>query len=80
MDVGFTNENASIAVVARASFGNILQCWLKGCNTTDPCIVEALAVVWALKLASLEKLVEIQVEGDAQVCINAINGPTADIP
>uniref|UniRef100_A0A2N9IU76 RNase H type-1 domain-containing protein n=1 Tax=Fagus sylvatica TaxID=28930 RepID=A0A2N9IU76_FAGSY len=80
VDAGFTNDNASIAVVARDSFGAILQCWSKCCNTTDPCIAEALAVVWALQLASLEKLVDIQVEGDAQVCINAINGPTVDIP
>ena len=80
VDVGFTNDNASIAVVARDSFGAILQCWSKGCNTTDPCIAEALVIVWALQLARLEKLIEIQVEGDAQVCINAINGHTADIP
>ena len=78
VDAGFTNDNASIAVVARDSFGAILQCWSKCCNTTDPCIAEALTVVWALQLASLEKLVDIQVEGDAQVCINVINGPTAE--
>ena len=78
VDAGFTNDNASIAVVARDSFGAILQCWSKCCNTTDPCIAEALTVVWALQLARLEKLVDIQVEGDAQVCINVINGPTAE--
>uniref|UniRef100_A0A2N9HGL8 Reverse transcriptase domain-containing protein n=1 Tax=Fagus sylvatica TaxID=28930 RepID=A0A2N9HGL8_FAGSY len=45
-----------------------------------PCIAEALAIDWALQLARLEKFLDIQVEGDAQVCINAINGHTADIP
>jgi ribonuclease HI len=50
------------------------------CNTRDPCIAEALAIVWALQLARLEKFLIIQVEGDAQSCINAINGHTTDIP
>ena len=80
MDAGFTNDNASIVVVARDSFGTILQCWSKSCSTTNPCIAEALAIAWALQLARLEKFLDIQVEGDAQVCINAINGHTADIP
>ena len=50
------------------------------CNTTDPRIAEALAIVWALQLARLEKFLDIQVEGDAQSCFNAINGHTTDIP
>ena len=41
-------------------------------HTTDPLVVEASAILWALQLAKVEKLCGIMVESDSKLCVDAI--------
>ena len=61
------------------TLGSILQCWSKKIPVSDPCVAEAVAINWALEIALIENFRDIFVEGDAQICMSAINGPAIAI-
>jgi ribonuclease HI len=43
-------------------------------------MAEAAAILWAVELATLEKFDSIIVNGDAKVCLDALNGESIDNP
>ena len=49
-------------------------------HTTDPCVAEAAALLWALELALENQFMVIIVEGDAKTCIDAIIAGPYGIP
>ncbi len=66
--------------MARYANGSIFQCWTKRLTTIDPCIAEASALLWALEIARAIHVMDIMVESDAKVCIDAFLGTTDYIP
>ena len=75
VDAAINASNAFIAIVARSSSGNIIQCWskIKKINSNDSCVAEASVIPWALKIAQIEQFLDIIVEGDAKICFDPIH-------
>ena len=73
-------SGATIAVVARYANGSIFQYWTKRLTTSDPCIAEASALLWAMEITRAVHVLDIVVEGDAKICIHAFHGTTDCIP
>ena len=59
--------------MARDSSGIITNWWTKRHPTSYPCITEAMALLWTLELAQANCFSNVVVEGDAKVCVDAIN-------
>lgn len=49
-------------------------------TTTDPYIAEASTLLWVLEIARAVHVMDIMVESDAKVCIDAFLGTTDYIP
>jgi ribonuclease HI len=45
----------------------------------DPTVAEASAIAWALELAKDKNFKDVVIKGDAKVCIDALNGDSANI-
>jgi hypothetical protein len=80
VDAAISNSSSTIAVVARNSEGFLLKSWAKAIASVDPCVAEAAALAWAMELAVEEQYLDIVVEGDAKVCIDAILGFPTNTP
>jgi hypothetical protein len=79
-DAAIIDLGATIAVVARYSNGSLFQGWTKILLTSDPCIAEAVALLWALEIARAVHMPDIIVEEDAKLCCDAFNDGSAAIP
>ena len=67
-------------MVARSHRGIIVNVWTKPLQYSDPTVAEASAIWWALELAKAANFESICIESDAEVCIDALSGPTIEIP
>lgn len=65
---------ASIAVVARKESGGIVKAWASIHPICEPIEAEAASIVGALNLAIEEKFLYIEIEGDAKLCFDELNG------
>ena len=68
-----TSDPCIAEAMARDSSGIITNWWTKRHPTSYPCITEAMALLWALELAQANCFSNVVVEGDAKVCVDAIN-------
>lgn len=75
MDAALNNSRSALAVVARNHFGEILFIWGSGYHLCVPSQAEATATLWAIHLAIQEHWKSVIIEGDAQVCFNALSSP-----
>ena len=73
-DATVKSNYSSIAMVARDAAGLVLKASAKCLGSSDPIIVEALTIKWALELAKLEGFNDIIVESDSKGCIEALLG------
>uniref|UniRef100_A0A2N9FLL0 Reverse transcriptase domain-containing protein n=1 Tax=Fagus sylvatica TaxID=28930 RepID=A0A2N9FLL0_FAGSY len=73
-DAAVKSTYSSIAVVACDDTGLVLKAWAKCLGSSDPIIVEALAIKWALELARIGGFNDIIVESDSKGCIEALLG------
>ena len=80
VDAALVGTEATLAAVARDSSRTIFNCWTKRLPTFDPCIVEATAILWSLELAQVIGLPNVEVEGDAKICFEAIMVENAETP
>uniref|UniRef100_A0A2N9GBJ0 RNase H type-1 domain-containing protein n=1 Tax=Fagus sylvatica TaxID=28930 RepID=A0A2N9GBJ0_FAGSY len=80
VDAAMKNNEATIAVVARNADGYVLTSCPKKIKVDDPCIAEAAAIAWAVEIAKAENFMDIMVEGDTKVCIDAVAGATDKPP
>lgn len=78
VDATFSGSVAKIAVVARDHNGSVLQAWLKQIASFDASCAEAVAIVWALEIASSLNFSCIYVESDAKLCVDAVLGKSVD--
>ena len=67
-------------MVARSHRGIIVNVWTKPLEYSDPTVAEASAIWWALELAKAANFESVCIESDAKVCIDALSGPTIEIP
>jgi hypothetical protein len=58
----------------------ILQCWSKKVLISYPCVAKAMTIGWAINIAKSENLLDIWMERDAKICIDAIIGDALKIP
>ena len=75
VDAALNNSRSALAVVARNYAGEILFIWGSGYHLCAPSQPEAVATLWAVHLAIQEHWKSIIIEGDAQVCFNALSSP-----
>ena len=73
MDAAVCPNFSSIAVVARDATGFLLFAWIKHIDVVDPEVAEATAILWAVQLAKLEGFLNVIIESDSKVPIDAIN-------
>jgi hypothetical protein len=71
VDTLVLTDHTNLAVVARDDQGQVLKAWSKECQ---PMQAESSAILWASNLAKPERFENIVVEGDANVCFDALNG------
>ena len=71
VDALVLTDHTNRAVVARDDQGQVLKAWSKECQ---PMQAESSAILWASNLAKPERFENIVVEGDANVCFDALNG------
>ncbi|XP_042977094.1 uncharacterized protein LOC122307983 [Carya illinoinensis] len=74
-DVAVRPFGSTIAAVCRDHLGNILACatnFTKNCNPNNG---EALAALLGIRIASEKEWKSINLEGDSQVVISALNNP-----
>ena len=72
VDAEILRNHSTLAIIARNDKGEVLKVWAKQSNCCNPLQPETLAVLWALQLAASESFMNIVIEGDANVCFNAI--------
>ncbi|KAK9983012.1 hypothetical protein SO802_032537 [Lithocarpus litseifolius] len=75
VDAALSNSKSALAVVARNHLGEILFIWGSGYHLCAPSQAEAAATLWAVHLAIQEHWKSVIIEGDAQVCFNALSSP-----
>ena len=73
VDVAVSQAFTSLAVVARNEFGEVLKVWAKIHDLCTPTQAEAVAIMWALNLATAENWCNIIVEGDSKICFDALS-------
>uniref|UniRef100_A0A2N9HUL1 RNase H type-1 domain-containing protein n=1 Tax=Fagus sylvatica TaxID=28930 RepID=A0A2N9HUL1_FAGSY len=72
VDVAILPNVAKIAVFARDEGGLMIKAWAKVIHSNDPLVAEASAILWAIQIAKLNNMLEIIVESDSKVCVDAI--------
>jgi ribonuclease HI len=77
VDAAIHPSVATIAVIAKDDAGCFVKAWTKTLPTVDPTAAEALAILWAIQLAYLERWKNILVESDAKNWVDAILGNSA---
>ncbi|KAK9986829.1 hypothetical protein SO802_031780 [Lithocarpus litseifolius] len=75
VDATLSNSRSVLAVVARNHLGEILFIWGSSYHLCAPSQAEAAATLWAVHLAIQEHWKSVIIEGDAQVCFNALSPP-----
>ena len=80
VDASILSDKAFIAVIARDCGGSLIKAWTKQAVTLDPAMAEAAAINWALELALAEGFINILVESDAKICVDALLGPLDKCP
>ena len=66
------NSRSALAVVARNHSDEILFIWGSGYHLCAPAQAEAATILWAVHLTLQEHWKSVIIEGDAQVCFNAL--------
>ena len=80
VDAATSNNSTAIAVVARNHLGVPVKVWVRSIKLTTPLQAETEALLWAMQLARIEKWNHVVFEGDAKICIDAINNPSNPCP
>ncbi|KAL0012539.1 hypothetical protein SO802_007647 [Lithocarpus litseifolius] len=75
VDAALNNSSSALAVVARNHLGEVLFIWGSRHHLCTPSQAEAAAILWAVHLAIQEQWMSVIIEGDAQVCFNALSLP-----
>jgi hypothetical protein len=74
VDTLVLTDHTNLAVVAGDDQGQVLKAWSKEYILCQPMQAESSAILWASNLAKPERFENIVVEGDANVCFDALNG------
>ena len=65
-------STAKIVVIARNDSGSLIKAWAKLIHTSNPLVIEASAIIWALQIAKVKGRCGIIVESDSKLCVDAI--------
>lgn len=71
-DAALSSSKSALAVIVRDPRGTIIKVWVRLAPKLTPLQVEAMALLWAVQLASFENWTHIQFEGDSKVFFNAV--------
>jgi hypothetical protein len=72
VDVTILTYSTTTAAVVRNDLGQVIKAWAKKIHPSEPCTVEVFAIRWAVELAKLESWLEIIVENNAKLCVDAL--------
>uniref|UniRef100_A0A2N9EZP9 Reverse transcriptase domain-containing protein n=1 Tax=Fagus sylvatica TaxID=28930 RepID=A0A2N9EZP9_FAGSY len=72
VDAAILPNVAKIAVFARDEGGLMIKAWAKVIHSNDLLVAEASAILWAIQIAKMNNMLEIIVESDSKVCVDAI--------
>uniref|UniRef100_A0A2N9J6B7 RNase H type-1 domain-containing protein n=1 Tax=Fagus sylvatica TaxID=28930 RepID=A0A2N9J6B7_FAGSY len=79
-DATLFNNSAALVMVARDDRGCVLKVWSKVEPISDPLIAEAAAAMyWVLQQVKVENYSKICIDGDAKLCIDALNGSMTNV-
>ncbi|XP_075649652.1 uncharacterized protein LOC142620113 [Castanea sativa] len=73
IDAVVSDTQAAIAVVACDHRGVPIKVWARLIKKTTPLQAKTVALLWAVQLAKVEKWSKVIFEGDAKICLDAIN-------
>ena len=80
MDATTSNSSIAIAVIARDHLRVPVKICARTTKKSSPLQVETDALLWAMQLAKIERWSHVIFEGDAKICIDAINNPNNSFP
>ena len=75
VDTAQYNSRSALAVVARNHLGEVLFIWGSRHHLCTPSQAEIVAILRVVHPASQEQWMSVIIEGDAQVCFNALSSP-----
>ena len=80
MDAATSNSSATITVITRNHLEVPVKIWVRTTKKSSPLQAETDALLWAMQLAKIERWSHVIFEGDAKICIDAINNPDNSCP
>ena len=72
VDAAMLQDAAMISVIARNESGLFVKAWVKLVHAFDPLVAEAVAVLWAIQNAKVEKWSVICVESDSKMVVDLL--------
>ena len=69
-----------MTVVARNHLKVPVKIWVRATKKSSLLQAETDALLWAMQLAKIERWSHVIFEGDAKICIDAINNPDNSCP
>ena len=70
VDATMFQSVANITVIARNEADCLMKAWAKPFNTSDPLVVEAAVILWAIQVAKKENWGNICVESYSKICVD----------